>query len=275
TEETTTEETTTEETTTEETTTEETTTEETTTEETTTEETTTEETTTEETTTEETTTEETTTEETTTEETTTEETTTEETTTEETTTEEVTTEETTTEETTTEETTTEVTTTEETTTSTSSTCDSVFTYPAISADSSAKNKNYDFSKEILVPCDTQDFELTATVSSTSDLFIAYMDNLGYYSPNGVVEAQFGLYSGIYSVKKTKYIFVKRSHLITRDTPQSVKVTYHNSVMQTYVDGNLRSRFTVLKFNISKMAVASFTGTALVSDITFYCQPVNC
>ncbi|OMH83671.1 hypothetical protein AX774_g2812, partial [Zancudomyces culisetae] len=162
------------------------------------------------------------------------------------------------------------------TSSSSSTCDSTSVGPNIVISSTKKNKDYDFTHALTIPCDTSDFEFTASITASSDFFVALMDDSGFYSPNGVVEAQFGLSSGISSIKKGKYALVKRSNIFTRANLQDIKIVYKDSQLQVFVNNSLKASYKISNFSMTSLAMAPFKGTAGVFNPTFSCESIsNC
>ncbi|OMH84331.1 hypothetical protein AX774_g2147 [Zancudomyces culisetae] len=157
----------------------------------------------------------------------------------------------------------------------SPTCDSYnYDYFHIDVSSTNKNKDYDFANALTIPCDKNDFTFEAHVYTDSDFFVALMNKDGYYSPNGVIEAQFGVSSGISSIRKGKRTLVKRSSIFTRASSQTIKIAYNNAQLQIFINNSLKSTYKVSNFSMTSLAMAPFKGTAKVYSRKFY-SPHNC
>ncbi|OMJ15690.1 hypothetical protein AYI69_g8107, partial [Smittium culicis] len=210
--------------------------------------------------------EETTPEETTPEETTPEETTPEETTPEETTPEETTPEETTPEETTPEETTPEETTPEETSSS------NIFTIPPMFIDSTVIPKNYG-NNFIELPCATgEDFEVSFTVDTQGDLYVAFTDEAGFPSPNLVLESGVGVISGRNTFRSGRYGPPKRDLIKRQTTSKTALITYKysNGRISAYRDGVLISSSSTYNIPIDKLYFAPLTNTASITGGSVIC-----
>ncbi|OLY79099.1 300 kDa antigen, partial [Smittium mucronatum] len=155
----------------------------------------------------------------------------------------------------------------------SSECSATSSISPMTIDSSSTPKNYDLSAPLSVPCSSDSFNASFQVSSDSDVFIAIADKGGFYSNNGVIEAQIGLLSGRNSVRRGRYS-TKRSSIYDkskRDILATINVTYSNSVLSISVGGKKIISYSLSNFDISQLYISSSTGSLSVTSGSLSCD----
>ncbi|OLY79845.1 hypothetical protein AYI68_g6075 [Smittium mucronatum] len=162
-------------------------------------------------------------------------------------------------------------TTETSASSESSMCFSTSNIPPTSFSSIDKIKNYDINSPILLPCSTDAFGISFNVISDSDLFLAFSGSKGVYGADGSIEAQIGLLSGRYSIKRGIYSKKKRSILTKRYIPALIEVSYENGLFVIKRDGIVIIKYSAINPQVSQFYIAPRTGIAYVYSGVVTCQ----
>ncbi|OMJ18661.1 hypothetical protein AYI69_g6925, partial [Smittium culicis] len=139
-------------------------------------------------------------------------------------------------------------------------------------------KNYDFKNPINIPCTSSDFSFEFDVNTTSDLFVAITDSLGYYGNNGRIETYLGFTSEEFQINKGKSTPPTTPNTdanVPEDTSSPfqghVAIKYTSNVISLWINGENEVSYNVKNFTPADILIAPFTGTATITNFVFSCS----
>ncbi|OMJ16786.1 hypothetical protein AYI70_g6386, partial [Smittium culicis] len=142
-------------------------------------------------------------------------------------------------------------------------------------------KNYDFKNPINIPCTSPDFSFEFDINTTSDLFVAITDSLGYYGDNGRIETYLGFSSEEFLINKGKSTpptspntDSNASENTTSPFKGHIEIKYTSNVISLWVNGENEVSYNVKNFTPADILIAPFTGTAAISNFVFSCSSSN-